>query len=337
MRIALAHPQRLVREAVRRSLMQADLPLVWTATDARELERLRHRDPPDLLLLDATLVGASATQLALDGCPWFVLADDDHAAGVYEALSAGALGHLQAPQLEANGELVGGNRLLTRIRRVQTLIDNPPATRPAPAVAAATPGAGSLPIIALGASTGGPQALAQVLAGLPAGLDAAVIVVQHIDGEFSSGLVEWLASNTLLPVGLAQRGESLAPGRVYVGAAEGHLVLLASQQLTYQAAQRSDLHVPGIDVLFSSLAERARPGAAALLTGMGDDGARGLLKLRQAGWLTIAQDESSCAVFGMPRAAQECGAVQQALPPGAIGPALARHIASGSRILRGTR
>jgi two-component system response regulator WspF len=192
-----------------------------------------------------------------------------------------------------------------------------------------------VPIIALGASTGGPQALAQVLAGLPAGLEAAVIVVQHIDGEFSSGLVEWLASNSVLPVALAQRGESVAAGRVYVGAAEGHLVLLSSQQLTYQPAQRGDLHVPSVDALFGSLAEHARPGAAALLTGMGNDGARGLLQLRQAGWFTVAQEEGSCAVFGMPRAAQECGAVEQALPPGAIGPALARHIASGRRILRG--
>jgi chemotaxis response regulator CheB len=70
---------------------------------------------------------------------------------------------------------------------------------------------------------------------------------------------------------------------------------------------------------------------------MGNDGARGLLQLRQAGWFTVAQEESSCAVFGMPRAAQESGAVEQALPPGAIGPALARQVASGSRILRGAR
>ena len=336
MRIALAHPQRLAREAVRRSLMQEDLALIWTATDGRELERLRRRDPPDLLLLDATLVDAEAAQFAREGCPWFVLADDDRAAGVYEALSAGALGHLQAPQLESDGELVGANRLLTRIRRVQTLIGNP-SVRPAPSETSASSRSGAVPIIALGASTGGPQALALVLAGLPARLDAAVLVVQHIDGEFSSGLVEWLASNTVLPVSLAQRGESIEAGRVYVGAAEGHLVLLASQQLTYQPAQRSDLHVPSIDALFGSLADRARPGAAALLTGMGSDGARGLLQMRQAGWLTIAQDQASCAVYGMPRAAQECGAVQQSLPPSAIGPVLARHIASGSGLLRSVR
>jgi two-component system response regulator WspF len=330
MRIALAHPQRLVREAVRRSLAQGDLALIWTATDGRELERLRRRDPPELLLLDASLVASDAAQYALDGCPWFVLADDDRAAGVYEALSAGALGHLQPPHLEADGELVGANRLLARIRRMQTLIGDgqPRSAAPMPPAPSQS---GSVPIIALGASTGGPQALAQVLAGLPAGLGAAVLVVQHIDGEFSNGLVEWLASNTLLPVSLAQRGESLRPGRVYVGAAEGHLVLLASQQLTYQPAQRSDLHVPGIDTLFCSLAEHARPGAAALLSGMGNDGARGLLKMRQAGWFTLVQDEGSCAVFGMPRAALENGAAAQALPPSAIGPALARHMATNAR------
>lgn len=330
MKIALAHPDRLTREAIRRSLVQSELSLLWTAQDARELDRLRRRDPPDLLLVDASLVDDGAARYAAEGCPWFVLAVDDRASGVYEALSAGALGHLQAPTLEANGELLGGNRLLARIQRLQTLIGNG-VPRPAPIASAARSNTGSVPIIALGASTGGPQALAQVLAGLPAGLGAAVLVVQHIDGEFSSGLVEWLASNSLLPVGLAQRGESLQPGRVYVGAAEGHLVLLASQQLTYQPPQRGDLHVPSIDTLFASLAERSRPGAAALLSGMGSDGARGLLQMRQAGWFTLAQDQASCAVYGMPRAALENGAAQQSLPPIAIGPALARHIVSGAR------
>lgn len=336
MKIALAHPERLVREAVRRSLLQGELQLLWTASDQRELDRMRRRDPPDLLLLGVSLVDEHARQFASEGCPWLVLADDDRAHGVYEALSAGALGHLQPPQLEADGELLGANRLLTRIRRLQTLIGAGQA-RPGRAAPAPVASDTSVPVIALGASTGGPQALAQVLAGLPSALAAAVIVVQHIDGEFSCGLVEWLGSNTRLPVSLAQRGESLEPGRVYVGAAEGHLVLLASQQLTYQPAQRSDLHVPAIDILFGSLADHARPGAAALLSGMGNDGARGLLAMRQAGWFTLAQDEGSCAVFGMPRAALENGAAVQALPPSAIGPALARHVsaaASRGRVLK---
>jgi len=327
MRIAVAHPDRLVREAIRRSLGQGDLKLIWSVADGIELERMRRREPPDLLLLDASLVGQRG--LGMNGASvngqsnaCLVLAADDRCAGVFEALSAGALGHLVPPQLEADGELTGAARLLTRIQRLQSLI------RPAPAEPAAITGSqrGTLSIIALGASTGGPQALARVLAGLPAGLPAAVLIVQHIDGEYSDGLVEWLGSHSLLPVQLAQRGDSLQSGRVYVGSTQGHLVLLPSEQVSYTAALRSDLHVPSVDALFNSLADHARPGAAALLTGMGHDGARGLLRLRQAGWHTIAQDETSCAVYGMPRAAVECGAVVQSLPVSTIGASLARQL-----------
>lgn len=323
MRIAIAHPDRLVREALRRALASGSLNLVWSAADAAELARFQRRDPPELLLLDAALVGAGAHALRDLSSPCLVLANDDSAPGVFEALSAGALGHLVPPRLEADGELSGASRLLGRIQRLQPLLLAPvPAPSPAPRLQAR----GQCPVIALGASTGGPQALANVLAGLPQGLPAAVLIVQHIDGEFSEGLCEWLGGHSMLPVQLAQRGDLLQPGRVYVAANFGHLVLLPSQQLAYRAAQPADLHVPGIDALFESLAEHAGGGAAALLSGMGSDGARGLLRLRQAGWHTIAQDETSSAVFGMPRAAQELGAAVQVLPLAAIGSALARAL-----------
>lgn len=336
MRVAVAHPDRLVREAVRRSLTQADLRLIWTASDAREMERMRRREAPELLLVDASLVGPEGAAIrGNDGCVCLVLASGESSKGVFEALSAGALGHVTPPRLEADGELTGSARLLARIQRLQTLIGAASTAVPpkASATLSGAPGTSSLPVVALGASTGGPQALARVLAGLPAGLPAAVLIVQHIDGEFSAGLVEWLSSHSLLPVQLAQRGESMVAGRVYVGSTEGHLVLLASQQLSYRAPQRSDLHVPSVDILFESLAEHARPGAAALLSGMGSDGARGLLRLRQAGWHTIAQDESSSTVYGMPRAAVEAGAAVQTLPLAAIGSALARQLTDSGRSL----
>ncbi len=323
MRVAIAHPDRLVREALRRTLASGSLQLIWSAADRAELARFRRRDPPELLLLDASMVGPGAEALREQPSACLVLANDDSAPGVFEALSAGALGHLSPPRLEADGELSGTTRLLGRIQRLQALVLKPTAAESAPPPRAAR---GDCPIVALGASTGGPQALANVLAGLPQGLPAAVLIVQHIDGEFSAGLCEWLSGHSMLPVQLAQRGDLLQPGRVYIGANLGHLVLLPSQQLGYRAAQPDDLHVPAIDVLFASLAEHARGGAAALLSGMGSDGARGLLRLRQAGWHTIAQDETSSAVFGMPRAAQELGAAVQVLPLAAIGSALARAL-----------
>ncbi|MFO1494302.1 MAG: chemotaxis protein CheB [Lysobacterales bacterium] len=331
MKIGIAHPDRLTREALRRSLATIELSACWTVNDARDLDRANRRDPADLVLLALSLVGANGSQvrgLIEDGCACLVLSDGNEAApAIYDALSAGALGHVQQPQLEADGTLSGAARLCTRIQRMRGLIGRPQAT-PLPIRPART---GDVPILALGASTGGPQALATVLRGLPANLPAAVLIVQHIDAEFSEGLVEWLSTNSALPVQAARRGDLIESGRVYVAGHEGHLVLLASQQFGYLAALKADLHVPSIDMLFSNLAGLPRPGVAALLTGMGADGAAGLLKLRQAGWQTVAQDEASSVVYGMPRAAAELNAAQQVLPLNAISAALVRACMNGAR------
>lgn len=326
MKVAVAHRDRLTREALRRALHGSGCTLLWSVQDERELKRMRRRDPPDLLLLDAELAVPPSDHES--PCAWLVLASDESAPGVFEALSAGALGQVAPPRLEADGELLGGARLLARIARLQTLIDAPPAA-PSRGVGVA-PANGRVPLLALGASTGGPQALARVLASLPAELPAAVLIVQHIDGEFSSGLVEWLATHSALPVQLARRGETPLAGHAYVGGDQGHLVLLPSQQLGYRPGAPGELHVPSVDVLFDSLAEHGRGGAAALLSGMGSDGARGLLRLRRAGWHTVAQDEASSAVWGMPRAAQENGAALQVLPLAEIGAALGRALLASS-------
>lgn len=323
MKIAIVHSDRLTREAIRRAI-GGDHSLVWVATEGREFEKLRRRDPPDLILIEAAMVDAKAIESRSASQNWLVLAGDDNAKGVYEALSAGALGHVPPPRLEPDGQLTGAQRLMSRIHRLQSLIGEPAAPRvaPPPAGKSALP----IPVIGIGASTGGPQALARVLAGLPAGLNAAVMIVQHIDADFSTGLVEWLSSHSMLPVQLARRGDLIEPGRVYLAANQGHMVLLPSQQIGYLAPLKNDLHVPSVDTLFQYLADHHRPASAAVLTGMGSDGAQGLLKLRHRGWHTIAQDEPSSAVYGMPRAAAECGAAVQVLPLSAIGQSLARHV-----------
>jgi len=330
MKIAVAHPDRLTREALRRALNGSEFTLAWSAADNYEMRRNLRRQPADLILLDATMFPefiAHAAQTSETVPSQLVLAPDERTEGVYEALSAGALGHLAPPLLDADGSLSGGSRLLARISRIQSLIGDQRAL-PAPPPMHASAATGCTPVLALGASTGGPLALARVLAGLPAGLDAAVLLVQHIDGEFSDGLVEWLTTHSLLPVQLARRGDLIESGRVYVSSAQGHLVLLGSQQIGYLAPRKQELHVPSVDMLFSSLADYPRRGAAALLTGMGSDGAHGLMQLRRAGWFTVAQDESSCTVFGMPRAAIDMGAAQQTLPLAAIGATLARQFGS---------
>lgn len=320
MRIAAAHPERHVREAVRRALLSGnDHTVLWMASDQAQAREACNRDTPDLLLLDVSLAGSDAAWVRElvkgDVCAVMMLADDpDRAvAGIYEALGNGALGVAYPPSVGTEGQLNGATQLLARIERVATLVRRrAPNGAPSGRTGSSVPSS-RINIVALGASTGGPQALCSILSALPRGLNAAVIIVQHIEAEFFAGLAQWLSKSSSLPVYLAKRGQEPQAGVAYLADGTGHLVYLPSGHFSYLSGLRDDLHVPSVDMLFSSLAENAPVGAAALLTGMGADGANGLLKMRQKGWLTIAQDESSSAVFGMPRAAIQIGAASRIL------------------------
>jgi two-component system chemotaxis response regulator CheB len=173
------------------------------------------------------------------------------------------------------------------------------------------------PVVALAASTGGPGALAEVLAGL-GDVAAPVLVVQHIHPDFISGLVSWMARVSALPVHMARHGEATLAGHVYIGPGEVHLRLDRHGHIALDPAPPTR-HRPSADELFGSVAEHAGVnGVGAVLTGMGCDGARGLLALRGRGGRTFAQDEASCAVYGMPRAAYELGAVSDVVSLGDI-------------------
>jgi two-component system response regulator WspF len=331
MKLATAHSDRLVREALRRTLARSDHELMWQAADRSSLERECRRTPPALLLVELDLLGPKAEQLPAllaQGVSVIALASSQAAGDGYEALGLGALGLIEPPRLDDSGELIGGQRTLARIQRLASLVGGAPSAMPA---GPAPTGSRQVPLLALGASTGGPLALARVLASLPADLEAAVLIVQHIESEFTSGLAEWLGSQSTLPVAVAERGDSPRAGRVYLAGSGGHLVLLPSSQFGRQPARASELHVPSVDALFNSLALHAAPGAAALLTGMGSDGVMGLGELRRRGWQTFAQDERSSVVYGMPRAAVEAGAAMHSLDLAAIGPAMVRHLAKVRR------
>jgi two-component system response regulator WspF len=324
MKVAIAHADRLAREALRRALAHSPFDLEWQADSVDGLARRVARSDVTLLLVDLALLGPRAEALPALLAPGrgvVVLAHDPSAPAAYEALGQGALALLDPPRLDDAGELIGAQRAVARLERLARLVD-----RNEGAVAATPMSTGTrTPVIALGASTGGPLALARVLRDLPADLPAAVLVVQHIEGEFSEGLAQWLSTHCALPVALAQRGDTPRAGRVYIAGPGGHLVLLPSQQFSTLMSVPRDLHVPSVDALFASLAQHVAPGAAALLTGMGSDGVAGMRALAAAGWLTIAQDEGSSAVYGMPRAAREAGVARQSLALDAIGPALVRH------------
>jgi two-component system response regulator WspF len=177
--------------------------------------------------------------------------------------------------------------------------------------------------VAIGASTGGPVALARVLARWRPPPDTAAVVVQHIDPAFAYQLARWLGEQTGVPVRTIAGGDALEGGLVQVAASDDHLRLTPGHRFAYDAHPRDEVYRPSIDVFFHSVARYwDRNAAGVLLTGMGRDGASGLLAMRQAGQGTIAQDEASSAVYGMPRAAAELGAAEKILSLDNIPPAL---------------
>ena len=202
-----------------------------------------------------------------------------------------------------------------------------PAAESATPAAAATPRAGRAdtpPIVAIGASTGGPRAVATVLRAMPRPMRAAVLLVQHVSHDFVAGYADWLRDETGHRVGIATPGERPAPGTVLVADGRRHLVLRADGAIDCTDSPAELVHRPSVDVLFRSLVAAPRPGVAILLTGMGRDGAEGLAALRAAGWHTVAQDEATSVVWGMPGAAVRLGAAREVLALDAIVPATLR-------------
>lgn len=178
-------------------------------------------------------------------------------------------------------------------------------------------------IVAIGASTGGPPALATILSELPLDLPAAVIVIQHMAEGFVEGLVRWLDGVCPMPVVVAVDGERLQPGQVYLAPANQNLIVRPGHRVGLADPPPGQYHVPGVDVTFRSVAQvSGQYSVAALLTGMGRDGAAGLKVLRDIGAFTIGQDESTSVVWGMPAAAQEVDAVDLELPLPAISQAV---------------
>jgi two-component system chemotaxis response regulator CheB len=181
--------------------------------------------------------------------------------------------------------------------------------------------------VAIGASTGGPQTLRQVLERLPAEFALPIVAVQHTTAGSSNTLVDWLKGAISLPVCVAEDGQPLnAPG-VYVASTGCHLEVRARRLALVRSAPVS-LHCPSATVLFRSVAAAYGPRSiGVLLTGMGDDGAAGLLELKTAGAVTIAQDESSSIVFGMPAEAIRLGAAHHILSPHGIADLLLEYAA----------
>jgi two-component system chemotaxis response regulator CheB len=316
------------------------IELVGEAEDGKQAIEMCQRFRPDLITMDMMMplmTGVAATEYIMAHCPTPILVvssstNRGELFKIYDALAAGAVDVLEKPNgHEGEGEwerrFLSTVKLVARIR----VITHPRArlaglhggTLGSPRPAAARVGQ-ACEVVALGASTGGPGAIAEVLRGLPADFRLPILVVLHINEPFGSAFADWLDGQTARRVSHPRDGEPVAAvtGRVVVAPGGRHLVVRDGCVHLSDGAERHSCR-PSVDVLFESIAtEYGTSATACLLTGMGRDGALGLLRIREAGGTTIAQDESTSVVYGMPREAAALGAAQHVLRLAEIGPRL---------------
>ena len=262
--------------------------------------------------------------------------DDSEVEISMEALRAGALAAIEKPvQSDARGfvalsaALVNTVRTMADVKVVGRRFDRPVSEKLPLAISRrqAQPA-----IVAIAASTGGPAALYRILEDIPPEFSLPIVVTQHIAPGFLRGMVRWLSEAGPLRVSIAQDGEALHSGRVYVADDDRHLRLSGDRKIVLSDAPYVDGHRPSASVMFESLAETFGPtGVAVILTGMGRDGSSGLEAVHRAGGIVFAQDEASSVVFGMPGAAIDAGITDLVLPLGAIASRLALATAKSER------
>jgi two-component system response regulator WspF len=309
--------------------------VIWIGTSAAEAVELCAKETPNLILMGllSGMDGVEATRRIMTSAPCAIMivtgSVHTNVARVFEAMGQGALDVVEMPPSGTSNLRDSAAPLLAKIDTVSRLIGEKGAVQSAPGYArGSAPAPGRHSLVAIGASAGGPAAVAAVLRGLPRDFPAAIVVIQHVEEQFAGGMADWLSQQSALPVTVAREGESPTVGRVLLAGTSDHLALKAAHRLGYTAEPRDYVYRPSVDVFFESVSRLWRGDAVGvLLTGMGSDGALGLKALRDRGHHTIAQDRATSAVYGMPKAAAALNAAVDVLPMERIGARLAEVVA----------
>ena len=322
---------------------QPDMQVVGMAADALDARDQVRDLHPDVITLDVEMPkvdGLTFLQQLMQARPTPVIMVSAHTAAgsdiTFRALESGAVDFVTKPAPGATDGQDYGQLIAYKIRaaasaRVEAR-EAPVARAPtAPARKAGRRAPADTPhVVFIGASTGGTQAIQEILQTMPAA-SSPVLIVQHMPENFSEAFARRLDSVCEMAVKEAENGEPVLPGHAYIGPAGKHLLIgkpASPKRYTIQLADADavNLHRPSIDILFRSAAKRvAGDATGVLLTGMGKDGATGLLEMKQAGARTLVQDEATSVVFGMPREAIRLGAADEVLALGSIGPRLREH------------
>jgi two-component system response regulator WspF len=320
MRIAIVNDSLIAVEAMRRTVSRSRHNVAWIATNGLDAVEQTTKDQPDLILMDLIMPimdGVQATRQIMKSTPCPIVVVTANVTGncsqVFEAMGYGALDAVNTPIMENSeatestlpllGKIETISRLLGERRSKQSCDDKVPGS---PFESAANQ------LVVIGSSAGGPKALARILSALPGDYPAGIVIVQHVDPQFSLSLAEWLDQQTELDVRVALEFDQPRPGTVLLASSENHLIFTSESRLGYTTEPMDCFYRPSIDVFLKSAGQFwTGEILAVLLTGMGRDGAEGLKLLRSRGHYTIAQDQASSAVYGMPKAAAELGAASE--------------------------
>ena len=309
-----------------------EIQVVGTANNGVEALEILRQKKPDVITMDIHMPmmdGFEATRRIMETVPTPIVivsgsSGGKEVASTFRAIEAGALAVVRRPPGINHEEFVAGSRELIQtvklmseikvVRRIPGAVKARMAARPS--VSLPLQRTTEIKVIAIGASTGGPPVLQKILSDLPQGFPVPVLIVQHIAQGFVEGFTEWLSGASRFPVSVASHGERLEPGHGYVAPDGFHLGVGNGLRIVLSDHAPENGMRPSADHLFRTVAQALGPAAVGvLLTGMGRDGAVGLKTMKEKGAITIAQDEESSVVHGMPGEAIKLGAATQVLPP----------------------
>jgi two-component system chemotaxis response regulator CheB len=347
-RVLIVDDSPMVRALIRALVEMAEgLTVCGEAENGRQAVEQVLALQPDMITMDLQMPemdGLEAIEdiMAIRPTPILVLSDVADARNAMAAVARGALEATHKPSVDDGPGFTARLKMLAGVPVIRHLRSKRPPVSPLSSTASRTGegeschrlfhktpspwigegggrGGQQERVFAIAASTGGPQALAQLLPKLPADFPAPVLIAQHISDGFAAGMATWLNDLCPLAVAIAQEGERLVAGRIYLADSITHLAVTAEQRIHLRPRAGSDIYRPSCDVLLTTVADIFNQRAVGvILTGMGRDGAQGMAAIRRAGGVTLGQDEATSVVYGMNREAIVAGSVQSVLPLTAI-------------------
>ncbi len=335
-RVLIADDSRLSRALIREMLEQDPaISVVGEAEDGRQAVAMAAELAPQLITMDLEMPQMSGLEAIEEimhsrAVPILVISGQADSTNAYEAVSRGALevlakhevGPAAAEALVEKVKLLSGVRVITHLRS-----RGPKHRAPSAPARPVSTSANGIEVVAIAASTGGPQALSTLLPALPAELAAPVVIAQHIAEGFAADMAQWLDGLTSLRVRMGEEGALLEAGTVYLAPSESHLIVTPSRRLALPARDPSDIYKPSCDrLLASAAAVYGQSCLGLILTGMGRDGVEGMRAINDAGGPTFGQDEASSLIYGMNGLAAKAGVVERELPLEAMAEAIVERV-----------